>query len=337
MLGTYHTPYEAASPMLGLGYSTFPNLGLSYLASLNLELGYSASPNLGLGYSTSPNLGLGYSASPNLGLDYSASPNLGLDYSVSLPQLGTRQFSLPHVGTQLFSLSQLGTRLFSLSQLVSRLFSLSQLLWWHACLNDSLASPACPLCWSHESPPLSPPCSEEEKIIYHQLAPSVENAQKVMARTRRARNVTAPPAPVGDVGTESNAATNHPQLEFASAAQLAALQAQVVALTALLQDQNATVSKPPHGPNPLPVGSSLPGALPQGPSPPLIGPSPPGAPPQISNFSTMEIPPMVAPLQASVSLAPPSAPHFYSLTSGLNPYMGQPSWMSTPTLVETPV
>ncbi|KAL2492670.1 Uncharacterized protein Adt_28298 [Abeliophyllum distichum] len=127
-----------------------------------------------------------------------------------------------------------------------------------------------------------------------------------MARTRRARNVTAPPAPVGDVGTESDAATNHPQQEFASAALLTALQAQGLCLMVL---------------TPLPVGSSLPGALPQGPSPPLIGPSPPTA----------------APLQAPVSLAPPSAPHFYSLTSGPNPYWRQPSWMPTPTLVETPV
>ncbi|KAL2476768.1 Nucleobase-ascorbate transporter 1 [Abeliophyllum distichum] len=84
------------------------------------------------------------------------------------------------------------------------------------------------------SPPLSPLCSEEEKIIYHQLAPVYGKAQEVMARTRRARNVTAPPASVGDIGTESNAATNHPQQEFASAAHLAALQAQVVALTTLL-------------------------------------------------------------------------------------------------------
>ncbi|KAL2539833.1 hypothetical protein Adt_00811 [Abeliophyllum distichum] len=159
-----------------------------------------------------------------------------------------------------------------------------------------------------------------------------------MARTRRARNVTAPPAHVGDVGTESNAATNHPQQEFASAAQLATLQAQVTSLTTLFQDRNAAVSHLPHGPNPLPVrsslpgalphgfnplpvGSSLPGALPQGPSPPPIGPSPPTA----------------ASLQALVSLALPSAPHFYSLTSGPNPYWRQPSWMSTPTLVETPV
>ncbi|KAL2467553.1 Uncharacterized protein Fot_51078 [Forsythia ovata] len=75
-----------------------------------------------------------------------------------------------------------------------------------------------------------------EKIIYHQLASSVGTAQEVMVRTRRARNVTTPPAPIGDVGTESNAATNHPQQEFAYAAQLAALQAQVAALTALLQN-----------------------------------------------------------------------------------------------------
>ncbi|KAL2525114.1 Uncharacterized protein Adt_10168 [Abeliophyllum distichum] len=142
-----------------------------------------------------------------------------------------------------------------------------------------------------------------------------------MAQTRRARNVTTPPAPVGDVGTESNAATNHPQQEFVSVAHLAALQAQVTALTALLQDRNAAVSHLPRGPNPLPVGSSLPGTLPQGPSPPLIGSSPP----------------TTAPLQAPISLAPPSAPHFYSLTSGPNPYWGQPSWMPTPMLVETPV
>ncbi|KAL2519101.1 Retrotransposon gag protein [Abeliophyllum distichum] len=121
-----------------------------------------------------------------------------------------------------------------------------------------------------------------------------------MARTRRARNVTAPPAPVGDVGIESNIATNHPQQKFASTAQLAALQA-------------------------------------QGPSPPPIGSSPPGAPPHTSKFPAIETPPTAAPLQAPVSLAPPSAPHFYSLTSGPNPYWGQPSWLPTPTLFETPV
>ncbi|KAL2527574.1 Uncharacterized protein Adt_12628 [Abeliophyllum distichum] len=164
-----------------------------------------------------------------------------------------------------------------------------------------------------------------------------EIAQEAIARTRRARNVTALPAPVGDVGIESNAATNHPQQKFASATQLAALQAQVTALTALLQDQNAAVSHLPQGPNPLSVGSSLPGALPQGPSPPPIGPSPLGAPPHTPKFSAIEIPPTAAPLQAPASLAPPSAPHFYSLTSGPNPYWGQPSWMPTPTLVETPV
>ncbi|KAL2461397.1 Uncharacterized protein Adt_44817 [Abeliophyllum distichum] len=108
-------------------------------------------------------------------------------------------------------------------------------------------------------------------------------------------NVTAPPAPVEDVGTESNAATSHPQQKFASAAQLS------------------------------------------GPSPPPIGPSPPEAPPHTPKFPTIETPTAAAPLQAPVSLAPPSAPHFYSLTSGPNPYWGQPSWMSTPTLVETPV
>ncbi|KAL2481922.1 Retrotrans gag domain-containing protein [Abeliophyllum distichum] len=106
--------------------------------------------------------------------------------------------------------------------------------------------------------------------------------------------------PVGDVGTESNAAINHPQQEFASAAQLAVLQAQ---------------------------GSSL----------PPIGSSPPGAPLHTPKFPTIETPPTAALLQAPVSLAPPSAPHFYSLTSGPNPYWGQPSWMLTPTLVETPV
>ncbi|KAL2517998.1 Retrotransposon gag protein [Abeliophyllum distichum] len=158
-----------------------------------------------------------------------------------------------------------------------------------------------------------------------------------MARTRRAKNVTTPPAPVGDVGTESNAATNHPQQEFASAAQLAALQAQVTALTSLLQDRNATVSHLPQGPNPLQVGSSLLRALPQGLSPPPIGPSPLGAPPHTPKFPAIETPPTVSPLQAPVSLAPPSAPHFYSLTSGPNPYWGQPSWMPTPTLVEIPV
>ncbi|KAL2527149.1 hypothetical protein Adt_12203 [Abeliophyllum distichum] len=158
-----------------------------------------------------------------------------------------------------------------------------------------------------------------------------------MARTRKTRNVTAPPAPVGDVGTESNATTNHPQQEFSSAAQLVVLQAQVAALMALLQDRNAAVSQLPQGPNLLPVGSSLLGALPQGPSPPPIGPSPPGAPPHTLKFPAIETPPTVAPLQVPVSLVPPSVPHFYSLTSSLNPYWGQPSWMSTTTLVETPV
>ncbi|KAL2498277.1 hypothetical protein Adt_23827 [Abeliophyllum distichum] len=162
------------------------------------------------------------------------------------------------------------------------------------------------------SPPLSPSCSEEEKIIYHQLAPSVRTAQEVMARTKRDRNVTAPPAPVGDVGTESNATTNHPQQEFVSATQLLALQAQVAALTALLQDQNAAPS----------TDRAI---------------SPPGAPPQTLKFLAIETPPTAAPLQAPVSLAPHFAPHFYLLTSGPNPYWGQPSWMPTPTLVETPV
>ncbi|KAL2525791.1 Retrotrans gag domain-containing protein [Abeliophyllum distichum] len=132
-----------------------------------------------------------------------------------------------------------------------------------------------------------------------------------MARTRRARNVTAPPVPVGDVGTESNASINHPQQEFSSAAQLAVLQAQ--------------------GPNPLSVGSSVPGALPHGPSPLPIGPSPPGAPPHTPKFPAIETPPTAAPLQAPVSLTLPSTPYFYSLTSGSNPYW----WLPTPTLVET--
>ncbi|KAL2490980.1 Uncharacterized protein Adt_26608 [Abeliophyllum distichum] len=92
------------------------------------------------------------------------------------------------------------------------------------------------------------------------------------------RNVTAPPAPVGDVGTESNAATNHPQQEFASAAQLAALQAQVTALTALLQDRNAAVSHLPQVLTPLLFADIWPKSI-----------------------------------------------------------LGQPSWMPTPTLVETPV
>ncbi|KAL2498402.1 Beta-galactosidase 3 [Abeliophyllum distichum] len=66
-------------------------------------------------------------------------------------------------------------------------------------------------------------------------------------------------------------------------------------------------------------------------------PSPPGTPSHTPKFSAIETLPTAAPLQAPVSLAPPSAPHFYSLTSGPNPYWGQPSWMPTPTLVETPV
>ncbi|KAL2539831.1 Retrotransposon gag protein [Abeliophyllum distichum] len=135
-----------------------------------------------------------------------------------------------------------------------------------------------------------------------------------MARTKKAMNVTAPPALVGDVGTECNIATNHPQQEFASAAQLAVLQAHVAALMALLQDRNAA-----------------------GPSPQPIEPSPPGAPPHTPKFSAIETPPTTVPLQAPVSLAPPSVLYFYSLTSGPNSYWGQPSWMTTPTLVETPV
>ncbi|KAL2490970.1 Retrotransposon gag protein [Abeliophyllum distichum] len=50
----------------------------------------------------------------------------------------------------------------------------------------------------------------------------------------------------------------------------------------------------------------------------------------------METPPTVAPPLAPV-LAPFSTPHFNSLASGSNPRWEQPSWMSTPTLVETPV
>ncbi|KAL2541139.1 Retrotrans gag domain-containing protein [Abeliophyllum distichum] len=50
----------------------------------------------------------------------------------------------------------------------------------------------------------------------------------------------------------------------------------------------------------------------------------------------METSPTAAPLQAPVSLVLPSTLHFYSLTSGLNPNWRQPSWMPTPTLVETP-
>ncbi|KAL2471011.1 Uncharacterized protein Adt_39147 [Abeliophyllum distichum] len=102
---------------------------------------------------------------------------------------------------------------------------------------------------------------------------------------------------VGDVGIESNIATNHPQQEFTSAAQLAALQAQPST------DRAITARGSSHTPK----------------------------------FLAIEIPPTAAPLQALVSLAPPSAPHFYSLTSGPNPYWGQPSQMPTPTLVETPV
>ncbi|KAL2480233.1 hypothetical protein Adt_33199 [Abeliophyllum distichum] len=80
------------------------------------------------------------------------------------------------------------------------------------------------------------------------------------------------------------------------------LQTQVVALTALLQDRNATVSQPPQE-------------------------TPPGVPPLAHNF-----PPLTP-----VSLAPSSAPHFNSLVSGPNPYWGQSSWVPTPTLVETPM
>ncbi|KAL2541811.1 Uncharacterized protein Adt_02789 [Abeliophyllum distichum] len=78
----------------------------------------------------------------------------------------------------------------------------------------------------------------------------------------RTTNVTPPPAPIENVDTESNTATNHPQQEFVSAAQLAALRAQVAALTVVLQDQNATVFQLPQDPSLLPVGSLPPGALP---------------------------------------------------------------------------
>ncbi|KAL2518364.1 Uncharacterized protein Adt_14611 [Abeliophyllum distichum] len=62
----------------------------------------------------------------------------------------------------------------------------------------------------------------------------------------REKNAIVPPAPVKDADTESNAATNHPQQEFASATQLMALQAQVAVLTTLFQDRNATISQPPR-------------------------------------------------------------------------------------------
>ncbi|KAL2471656.1 Uncharacterized protein Adt_39792 [Abeliophyllum distichum] len=55
-----------------------------------------------------------------------------------------------------------------------------------------------------------------------------------------------PPAHVGDANIESNTSTNHPQQEFDYVAQLTALQAQVAALTALLQNRNAAISQPPQ-------------------------------------------------------------------------------------------
>ncbi|KAL2541279.1 Uncharacterized protein Adt_02257 [Abeliophyllum distichum] len=51
----------------------------------------------------------------------------------------------------------------------------------------------------------------------------------------------------------------------------------------------------------------------------------------------MEIPPTTTPPLAPVSLAPPSAPHNNSLASSPNPHWGQPPWVPTPTLVETPM
>ncbi|KAL2524247.1 hypothetical protein Adt_09301 [Abeliophyllum distichum] len=174
-----------------------------------------------------------------------------------------------------------------------------------------------------------------------------------MARTRRAQNATAPPAPVGDADTESNAATNHPQQEFASAAQLTALQAQVAALTALLQNRNATVSQPPQGPSPLQaepspldVPSQDPNPVPLRPSPPEatlqvhnLPPreTPPGAPPLAHNFPTMGTPPTTAPPLVPISFPPSSAPHLNSLVSGPNTLWGQPSGVPMPTLAETPV
>ncbi|KAL2516898.1 Uncharacterized protein Adt_13145 [Abeliophyllum distichum] len=51
----------------------------------------------------------------------------------------------------------------------------------------------------------------------------------------------------------------------------------------------------------------------------------------------METLPTTTPSQVPVSLASHSVPYFHSLTSGPNPRWGQPSWVSMPTLVETPV
>ncbi|KAL2480023.1 Ribonuclease H [Abeliophyllum distichum] len=173
-----------------------------------------------------------------------------------------------------------------------------------------------------------------------------------MARTRRAQNATAPPAPVGDADTESNAATNHPQQEFASAAQLTALQAQVAALASLLQNRNATVSQPPQGPSPLQVEPSPldvpsqdPNPAPLRPSPPeaplqvhnlLPRETPPEAPPLAHNFPTMGTSPTTAPPLVPISFPPSSAPHLNSLVSGPNTLWGQPSGVPTPTLAETP-
>ncbi|KAL2526780.1 Ribonuclease H [Abeliophyllum distichum] len=174
-----------------------------------------------------------------------------------------------------------------------------------------------------------------------------------MARTKRAQNTTAPPAPVGDADTESNAATNHLQQEFASAAQLTALQAQVAALTALLQDRNATVSQPPQGPSPLQAEPSSLDVPSQDPNPAPLGPSPPEAPLQVhnlppretppeappltQNFPTMGTPPTTAPPLVPISFPPSSAPHLNSLASGPNTLWGPPSWVPTPTLAKTPV
>ncbi|KAL2498311.1 hypothetical protein Adt_23861 [Abeliophyllum distichum] len=156
-----------------------------------------------------------------------------------------------------------------------------------------------------------------------------------MARTRRAQNPTAPPAPIRDADIESNAATNHPQQEFASAAQLMALQAQVVALTALLQDRNATVSQPHQGPSPSQAKPSPLDVPSQGPNHAPIGPSPPEARLQVHNLLAMEIPLAIAPPLVPISLPTSSAPHLNSLASGPNTLLGQPSWVPTPTLAET--
>ncbi|KAL2487197.1 S-locus glycoprotein [Abeliophyllum distichum] len=181
------------------------------------------------------------------------------------------------------------------------------------------------------SPPLSPPHSEEKRNIQSSIGAVRGNfEQEVMARTKRAQNATAPPTPVGDADTESNAATNHPQQEFASTAQLTALQAQVAALTALLQDRNA------KDPNPAPLGPSPPEAPLQVHNL-LPNETPPGAPPLAHNFLAMGTPPTTALLLVPISFPPSSTPHLNSLASGPNTLWRQLSWVPIPTLAETPV